>query len=333
MAENKPTNSATSDEIDLGHLFNMIGKGFNHLFRGFLRLFLYLRNNFVKLAILVFIGFLIGFGLKFMISDKLKTEVIVRPNFDSKDYLYTVIDEIEANLRVKDTVFFKELGIVVSELKNLTIQIEPLQEQEQGVDDDEELKYLEILQNFKDEDFVKDAVKLEIQKKSNMNHRITFFYKNALAGRAATLKLIEYIENNSYFNQLKKVYKENAQSKIEQNSQLIEQIDSLISGYSKNLKRGASVAQGTILFDKEDGLDITGLLGLKNSLIKETELRKLEIVEQKEVVNIINFGKTQKVSVPIYSQGVTVVPLILLIFFLIYSVLKYLNRKANELQQ
>src|SRR5680860_99437 len=233
MTDNKPVNTRPeSDEIDLGQLFRMIRKGFNSIFRTFLCFFLYLRNNFVKLAILVFLGFGIGFALKFIISDELKTEVIVRPNFESKDYLYNVVDEIGANLKVKDTTFFRELDIVVSELKSLKIQIDPIQEKDEAEDLENDMKYLEILQNFKEESFVLDVVKAEIQKKSNMNHRITFFYKNSLPGRAATLKLMEYIENNSYFKGLKKVYDENAVLKIERNTELIEQIDSLIAGYS-----------------------------------------------------------------------------------------------------
>jgi hypothetical protein len=143
---------------------------------------------------------------------------------------------------------------------------------------------------------------------------------------------MEYIEENPYFNGLKKVYNENALSKIERNTELIQQIDSLISGFSKNLSNKTSVDQGTLVLDNEKGLDITGLLGLKNSLIKEVQLKKLEIVEQKEVIKIINFGKTQKVKVPIYAQGVAVIPLILLSFFFIYSILKYLNRKAIEIE-
>jgi len=332
MADNIPNNGSSSDEIDLGQLFKAIGKGFDNLFRAFLRFFLYLRNNFVKLAILVFIGFAIGFGLKFMISDQLKTEVIVRPNFDSKDYLYDVVDEIEANLKVKDTAFFKELGIVVSELKSLKIQIEPIQENNEEANLEDDMKYLETLQNYKDNSFVLDVVKAEVHKKSNMNHRITFFYKNSLAGRASTLKLMEYIENNSYFSELKKVYNENSKSKIDRNEGLIEQIDSLVAGYSKNLASGRA-GQSTVILDNENGLDITGLLGLKNNLIKEIELRKLEIIEQKEVIKVINYGKTQKVRTPIYAQGVTVIPAILLAFFFIYSIIKYLNQKVNELDQ
>lgn len=332
MADNKPVNTRPeSDEIDLGQLFRMIGRGFNNIFRGFLRIYLYFKTNFWKLAILVVIGLAIGYGLKFLISDKLKTEVIVKPNFDSKDYLYDVVEEIDANLKSKDTVFFKELGIVVSELKSLEISIEPIEEENEEENREEDLKYLEVLQNFQEDSFISDVVKTEILKKSGLNHRITFFYNNPLAGREATRRLIEYINNNEYFSEVQQIYTQNAQAKVERNQELIEQIDNLVDGYTDNLSKSNSVGQGKVVLENEKTLEIPSLLSLKNALIKEVERKKVEMVEQKNTISIINFGKNQKVKVPVYSQGILVIPLILVTMFLLVSFFTYLNKKSSEL--
>ncbi|NNE77122.1 MAG: hypothetical protein HKN31_08620 [Pricia sp.] len=331
MAE-KPSNTQSSDEIDLGQLFKMIGNGFNRLFRAFLRFFLYLKKNLIVLIVLVIVGLAAGIGLKYFISDQLKTEVIVKPNFDSKDYLYNVVDEIEANLAVKDTTFFRELGIVVSELKSLKIEIEPIEDVKEDENLEEDLKYLEILQNFSDDSFISDVVKTEILKKSGLNHRITIYYKNALAGREATRKLIEYINANEYFNELKEIYNENALQKIERNQELIRQIDLLVSGYTQNLTESNTVEQGTVVLENEKSLEIPSLLGLKNALLKEIERKRLEIAEQKEVIKIISFGKNQKVRAPIYTQGIMLIPFVLLVLFFLVSIIKYLNVKASEME-
>ncbi|HDZ15718.1 hypothetical protein LCGC14_0738610 [marine sediment metagenome] len=335
MTDNKPVNARPdSDEIDLGKLFKMIRNGFRAVFRSFLRFFLYLKHNFVILAILVFAGFAIGLALKFVISDEMKTEVIVKPNFDSKDYLYNVVEEIEANLKAKDTIFFMEMGIVVAELETLRIEIEQIQEERyKEMDFEGDLKYLAVLQNFKEDSFVLDAVKTEIQKKNNLHHRITFFYKNVLAGRAASLKLMKYIENNLYFNELKEVYNQNARLKVQRNKELIGQIDNLIKGYTENMLKTGNTSQNTLTLDTENGLDITGLLALKNSLVSDTERKKLELVEQEEVVHIINYGKNQIVRTPLYAQGITVIPAMLLTFFFIYAFIRYLNKKALEIEK
>lgn len=332
MADNKPVNTRPeSDEIDLGQLFRMIGRGFNSLFRSFLKVYLYFKTNFWKLAILVVIGLAIGFGLKFLISDQLKTEVIVKPNFDSKDYLYDVVEEIDANLKSKDTVFFRDLGIVVSELKSLQISIEPIEEQKEEENREEDLKYLEVLQNFQGDSFISDVVKSEILKKSALNHRITFLYNNPLAGREATRRLIEYINDNEYFSELQQIYTQNAELKIKRNQELIEQIDAIIDGYTKNLSSEKEVNQGTLVLENEKSLEVPSLLSLKNALVKEIERKKLEMAEQKNTISIINFGKNQKVKVPVYNQGILVIPFILVVLFLLVSFFKYLNKKSSEL--
>ena len=87
----------------------MIGKGFTNLFKSFLRLFLYIKRNLIKLGILVLVGLLVGFGLNQIITKKQKIEVIVKPNLESKNYLYDVVNEIGANIKAKDTVFFSKL--------------------------------------------------------------------------------------------------------------------------------------------------------------------------------------------------------------------------------
>ena len=95
MTENQtPDKQNSSDEIDLGQLFHLIGRGFNAVFLFFLRLYKYLKNNILILIGLVVIGFALGYGLNKLTTQNLKTEIIVKPQMDSKNYLYDVINEI-----------------------------------------------------------------------------------------------------------------------------------------------------------------------------------------------------------------------------------------------
>ena len=98
-------NDQPSDEIDLGQLFQLIKKGFHNLGNFVLRVFIYLRRNTLKLIGLVVLGIAISFGLSQIVSKKLKTDVIVRPNFESKNYLYDVVSEISSNLRTSNVDF------------------------------------------------------------------------------------------------------------------------------------------------------------------------------------------------------------------------------------
>ena len=144
MAEQQHNQS--NDEIDLGQLFQLIGRGFNQLGLGFLRLFLYLKKRALILGGLVILGVAVGFGLNQITEEKKKIEVIVRPNLDSENYLYDVVAEIESNIKAKDTTFFKDLGIEGVDLVQFEISVNPIEaDKSKKVD----LDYLELLKSFK----------------------------------------------------------------------------------------------------------------------------------------------------------------------------------------
>ena len=327
MAEKQPQNN--SDEIDLGQLFQMIGKGFNNLFSAFLRVFLYLKKNIVILSLLLVAGAGIGYGLSKIISKKLKIEVIVKPQMDSKNYLYDVVNEIQANLKNKDSVFFKSIGVESTNFKGLEISIDKVKNEE---GDESDSKYLELLQSFENTDAISDIVRAELQNKSSYNHRITFLYKDELIGKDFAEKVMTYINENSYFQGLITVYRTNAISRITENKELLKQVDEIISNYSKNIgKTNTSDSNERIVLDNKETVNITGLFQLKNTLIEDIERKKIELEDRTEVIKVINFGKSQPIQKSTFSKWIISLPLLLIALFFLASLLKFLNRKALEL--
>lgn len=333
MMENQtpPKANTPADEIDLGQLFKMIGDGFGRLFRAFLRVFLYIKRNAIKFGILLVVGLGIGIGLNNIVTKKLKTEVIVKPNLESKNYLYDVVNEIDANIRAKDLAFFNALGIEEEELKGLSIMIEPVEE-ENGKNSGDDLEYIELLQKFRNDELITDIVRSEVLNKSTLNHRISIFYKDAETGKKIATALMEYINSNDYFNELVKLNKDNATMRIERNEQLVQQIDLLVDNYAKKIAREDTQGDGRIVLDNEDQLDVTGLLSLKNGLIKEIELKKVELQDQKEAIRIINFGKPQEVQQSFFGKNIVLIPVVLIGIFLLIDTVKYLSRKASEME-
>ncbi len=322
-----------SEEIDLGQLFKMIGRGFERLGRAFLRLFLYIKSKFVILAVLVVVGLVLGFVLNQFVPKKMKTEVIVKPNMESKNYLYDVVEEIRANMKARDTAFFKKIGIDVVGIEGFEVTIETVEDKNGGKNLDNELKYLELLQKFQNDDLVADVVRSEIMNKSSLVHRITFFYKNASRGNDIARKLMEYINSNDYYTELMKISRENATERIEQNNNLVLQIDKLVANYSEKLASRDESAQGRILVGPEEQLDIPGLLTLKNALIRDIESKKLEMQGQPEAIRIINFGRTQVVQKQFLNKSLLMVPILFVLAFFLVSFLVFLNRKAIELRK
>ncbi|WP_297797296.1 hypothetical protein [uncultured Eudoraea sp.] len=332
MADNQTTDQTSSnDEIDLGQLFNMIGRGFKNLFNWFLRVFLYFKKNFLILIGLAIAGAIIGFGLNQIVTDKLKTEVIVKPNLESKDYLYDVVKEIQANIESKDTSFFKKIGFESSNLKGYDITIDRMLDKENSSDDN--LEYLELLEKFQDNGQFTDIIRSELLKKSSLEHRITFSYKDPLNGPIFTQKVMAYINSNSYYNELIKIKEENAKARIKQNEDLLIQIDGLITKYADKMAGvEGQFSEQRIVLDNEERLDIAELFELKNNLIRDIERKKIELKEQQNAISIINFGEPQLEHKAFFGKRIVLLPLIFIAIYFLIDIIKYLNRKAGEIQ-
>lgn len=334
----EPTNSKTNtEEIDLRELFNILGNAFNRLGIYFLLIFLFFKKNFYKLLGLIVIGIVLGYTLNQLITSKYKVDVIVKPNFNSKEYLYDVVDEIQSKLATRDSVFFKELGIQTNLLKNFSITIAPIENAEKDVDNSKkDTEYLKVLQDYKENDFVLDAVRLEILNKIVFTHRITFSFKNLEKGEEYSKILMNYINSNPYYSELQKVYVDNSKSRIENNNKLIAQVDTLVKKYAQQLGySGSSIDKRDtpIYFDAEKPLDAPGLLSLKNKLIEEIEYNQVKLAELENPISIIHFGKSRKVDKRFFSNAITLAPLILIVIYFLWLFFKYLDNKSRSLEE
>jgi hypothetical protein len=74
-------------------------------------------------------------------------------------------------------------------------------------------------------------------------------------------------------------------------------------------------------------------LQFKNNLIRDTEQKKIDLLDQKEAIRIVNFGKPQEEQKSFFGKKIILVPTLLIGLFLLIDFIKYLNRKALEIQQ
>jgi sensor c-di-GMP phosphodiesterase-like protein len=249
--------------------------------------------------------------------------------------LFDVVEELAANIKSRNERFIQELGITEKDLEGFNVEVEAIEEEEIKTEEVvlNEMKYLEVLQNFKDESFVIDILRSELSEKSVIDYKITFTYKDPVSGPVLVQKLMTQINTNEYFNDLKNVYEGNAKARIEKNTVLIAQIDELVGNYSKALlAEKQKSGTGVVYMEKENTLNVPSLLDLKNELLKEIEDKRLEMAQQKQVINILNFGKTQQVSKSFFNQTYFLIPTILVVGFIVLSFFKYLERKAKEIE-
>ena len=127
----------TEEEVDLGSLFKIIGRGFQNLFNfigsifkgifhAFILVLIFLKENIVKIGIAAIIGFVIGVFIQVQSADKYESEMLVKPNFKSANQLYNNINYYNDLVKQKDTLSiqntFKLSKQEAASLKKFTIE-------------------------------------------------------------------------------------------------------------------------------------------------------------------------------------------------------------------
>tara|TARA_R110002033_G_scaffold168167_1_gene207790 strand:- start:277 stop:1296 length:1020 start_codon:yes stop_codon:yes gene_type:complete len=329
-----------SEEVDLGQLFKLIGNAFNRLFISFLRFFIFLKKNLIILLIITGVGFGISYSISTISTNSKKIDVIVKPNFESKDYLFGIVKEIQSKIELNDYVFFDKIGIDLHELHDLKIEMESVKESglelDSKPDSELDLKYLSFLGSLENKEGNANNQTLIneflARRNVNLNYKISFYYKSVKNEQSTILKIIKYINQNDYFKELRDIYLANLEEKINENNRLIKQVDLLVENYSNTLNSTSkTIRDESIFLGGEKGLDIPALLEFKNTLIINTALNKLNLKEQKNIIRVIYFGKEQGVESSLIKSGLFLIPSILIGLFFVWTFLKFLNKKAKEL--
>ena len=124
------------EEVDLGSLFLIIGKGFTkffnfigNIFKGIfnvlITILIFLKSNIIKIGIAALLGGVIGLFLEVKKGDTYESELLVKPNFYSTRQLYDIINYYDNLVQQKDTVglveSFKIDKLAAASLKEFTI--------------------------------------------------------------------------------------------------------------------------------------------------------------------------------------------------------------------
>ncbi|MBT8236293.1 MAG: hypothetical protein KJO04_08875 [Bacteroidia bacterium] len=330
MSTQVSNSGSPNDELDLGQLSSLFKKAFLGVFKFFLRFFVYVRNNIVWLAVLGIVGAALGFGLNKISTKKLKTEVIVSPNLESKKYLYDAVNELNGKIQAKDTAFFTSLGLGETDFDKLEVQVEPVNSKSEK-DLETEIKYLKALQSFQNSPGSSEIIKNLLIDQNPFEQRITFLYRDPVSGPKVAQKLMDYINSNEYYNRLVKTYNSNDLSRLKKNDSILRQLDAIIESYTAQMGNSKEASEGQLVLAEGEPLDIPQLFTLKNALITQSEFRRVSLEQRTAPFSIVNFGKSQPVKTPLFGKSIFLIPFILLGIYILIDVIKYLNRKSREL--
>ncbi|MCK0144119.1 hypothetical protein MWU78_00480 [Arenibacter sp. F26102] len=147
MANQQPTpNHSSSEEVDLGQLFQLIGNGFKKLIRfignilkGIFHMvilsLLFLQKHFLKFVIAAVLGLALGIYLDMVKEPKYISTMVVEPNFNSVQQLYNNVNFYNELARSEDSIALAEaMEISVSEASKIKkFEVESYSDENQKV--------------------------------------------------------------------------------------------------------------------------------------------------------------------------------------------------------
>lgn len=320
----EPTNTEYQ-EIDLRQVNEKVKGAVNRLGNLFFRGYLFVKRNFIVIAVLFVLGAVAGYYIDK--KDKYYDhQIIVMPNFGSVDYVYSKIKLINSKIKEKDTAFIKSIGIKQPK-KLLEVEISPINNVYDFVNQRE--TNFELLKLMAEDGTISKVVEDNITSKNYSYHRILLSTKGRSDDEKLINPLMKYLNDNAYYAVIRQEQLKNLEIKLTSNDSIIKQIDGILNNFSTG-SRNSGASGGSLVYNE-------------NTELSEIIKRKDELINEKAILNIskINYGavvKETSVSLNILNKdGVNgktkfVLPLLLIAAYCFVVVLIKSFRKQLRLR-
>ena len=328
MSTNLP-NNLDNQEIDLSLISSKINDFFDGIRFKIYHTILYFQKN----AKIFFTLTLVGAGLGLYLDTATKQfshEMVVIPNFESTDYLYTKIDLIQSKIKERDTVFLKSIGI--SSPKNVVqIEIEPIidiysfiNKSRPITDNAQSSQNFELVKLLSEDGDIKKVVTDKITSKNYANHKISIKTKDKISNKNTLEPLLNYLNTNDYFNNIKDSKLNSINIKISENQGIITQINGLVTQFSSAIN---SQQKSDKLVYYNENTQLNDVLKNKENLISETAFLKLQQIDFsktiKDTSSIINIKDNEKLN----NKLKFFLPLIFIFIFIFVGFVKNFYKK------
>jgi hypothetical protein len=335
QSQKSSSSLSQEEEMDLGHLFTLIGRGFSNFFnfiglilktiaKWLLHLILFLRYNFKKLILGAIIGVLLGGIYQYGIKDiKYESSMTVQPNFGSAVQLYKNIDYYESLVKQED---FERLAssfdISQDEAESISsIEVEPYSNDNQII-----LSYKNFIE-YLDTTTVK-LIDYETFAKAQpvesfRYHIITVTSKNKYLFNKLEVPIMTSIIQNKYYDKVKSTAYSNLISRKNALEGSMIELDSLRLLYKKVLlAESEKESSGTNIFMSDLSLNNKEVVIFDKYMAMNQQLIEVnkKLTEENEVINVVSSFNSIGMKVKGWYRNFAIVGLLtgfILVFFII----------------
>ncbi|MFD2186242.1 hypothetical protein [Aquimarina celericrescens] len=315
-----------NEEIDLMQLFGMV----KEFFRKILRLIISVIDFYKKKWLLFFVVVIVGFGVGYFmdqyqdLKDRYVQEIIIEPKYDSTEYIYDFIEDLDDNFA--DSLYVKKLGLEIEQAKNIKkISLEPI------IKPEDVLNQLQNKYGGK-ESFIEAYDENTLKEKKFRNfykqHKLTIIFKNKEDINSGVSKsILNYIKSNDYFNELLELELKQVNVSITQNKKSLEFINDYLTNLSQN---PAKNDEKFIYASESETPTISSLLKRKQDLIERVKNDEKLVTLDKEVFTVVHYGNIVSKRKILVNRRFFLMPLILVGLVSLIYLLRFLKKAANN---
>lgn len=313
-----------SQEIDLKQVTHKIGSGFNNFGYFVFNSIQFFFKHAIAIVLLLILGFAAGFYLN-TVQKKYHHQIIVLPNFNSAEYLYSKINLLDVKIKDRDTVFLKSIGIK-DPRKLKKIEIEAVIDPYTFVKNNE--SNMELLKMIADDGSMEKVVKDEMTSMKYEYHKILFTTRDKIDRESMIDPIMNYLNNNNYFTLVQGKVITNLKNKIISTEQTLNQVNGILDNFSSDLK---SSNQNQFTYYNNENSQIDDILKTKNNLVSDLGYYKIELINTEQIIKELSVTENvqKESSVPVMLPTLFV----LLYIFTILFVKFYKSQKVRKMNE
>ncbi|WP_304155963.1 hypothetical protein [Mesonia mobilis] len=322
MSQHQKNNN---EEIDLGDLFRLLKKGVQYILNLFLRFVAFILRHAIVLAVLIIIGAIAGYFLQKKSGELVKTEMIIASNFGSSEYVFNSVNQISYQIKTKDTVTLKKLGIPLDQ-GSLNLEVKPIVNISKFSREEEVFLELVSESNFIDE-----------EEKAKMFARYFRYYKVILShprkinSAKVLTNILQQLRDNPYYQEYNNVNLSFLNNQIKANERLILEIDSLVGNYSKAVSQQQQQSSSTI-YNSANNLDLGVVIENRNQVQNQLQYFYREKVANAEFLRLVDLGTPSEIKEKgITSHKIILIPLLLVLGYFGLIIFVKVVQKARKL--
>lgn len=313
-----------SEEIDLGHLFNRAKESYR---KSLVFLYRKFRSNRIPLLLIIIVGIIAGFLLNSLKKNLKETTLIVQINFDSTNYVYNAIEQLNNKVEENDTLFLANQGLYNKKSVIVSSEIQPIVNIMDILNNTETTNSAYLKTVFEESKFEDDILTSEVFIPQYKFHKITLV-SNQENTQAVVEGFMKFLNNNDLLNKIKEIRVDNTKMIIERNENSISYIDSIVKVYGTMIENPVSTGQLYYNSYEINNSNIHLLFTSKDELLEKNLELETELQKYDNIVEVINKPEFQLKKEYNY---IFVIPILFLLIYIIFGLLAGVYRKAKNL--